>query len=371
MGNLNTDSLMRLQVEQLEKEKKELNERLRIVAKRVDHIERAYRKEERPLLGRDYEQQQANDRATFEALQKARIEGAKISHQQDIETKKRLSRMMDDYRSRRDVIATKRGDDFAKRKEDASRKINEEKAKRRKAVLDERERERLRLEHEEKIRREKEEEEARLEAGMRLKFSPYHLNSRYFAERIAEDERIRAEEAAAAAAAEAAKREAEEKAAALRKEREEERAAAAEQARLRMQREEEAEKRREQRKAEERAAARNPVLTRASNGDAPAAWRRPSPANVTASVPSRAAVTPPRSESPGPPKYRPGALTGSGGWRDREAKKSGGAVAALNSRPASPAVAPKQLAKEEPSKDDDGFQTVPEKKVWKPRRLQS
>ena len=114
MENLNTDDLMKLQVEQLEKEKKDLNQRLRIVAKRVDHIERAYRKEERPLLGQDYEEQQANDRLTFEAVQKARIEGSKISHQRDIETKKRLSRMMDDYKSRRDVIAGKRGDDYAR-----------------------------------------------------------------------------------------------------------------------------------------------------------------------------------------------------------------------------------------------------------------
>jgi hypothetical protein len=165
MENLNTDSLMKLQVEQLEKEKKELNERLRIVAKRVDHIERAYRKEERPLLGRDYEEQQANDRSTFEALQTARVEGSKISHQQDIETKKRLSRMMDDYQTRRDDIAAKRGDDFAKRKEEAARKIDEEKAKRRKVILQEREKERLRVEEEERIQREKEEEEARLEAG--------------------------------------------------------------------------------------------------------------------------------------------------------------------------------------------------------------
>src|SRR6202034_2091797 len=121
MENLNTDDLMKLQVEQLEKEKKDLNQRLRIVAKRVDHIERAYRKEERPLLGQDYEEQQANDRLTFEAVQKARIEGSKISHQRDIETKKRLSRMMDDYKSRRDVIAGKRGDDYARRQAIAAR----------------------------------------------------------------------------------------------------------------------------------------------------------------------------------------------------------------------------------------------------------
>jgi translation initiation factor 3 subunit A len=166
MENLNTDDLMKLQVEQLEKEKKDLNQRLRVVAKRVDHIERAYRKEERPLLGQDYEEQQANDRLTFENLQKARIEGSKIAHQHSIETKKRLSRMMDDYRSRREAIIAKRGDEYARRQEAAARKIEEEKAKRKKAVFQAREEERLRIEKEDRLRREKEEDEARLEAGM-------------------------------------------------------------------------------------------------------------------------------------------------------------------------------------------------------------
>jgi translation initiation factor 3 subunit A len=166
MENLNTDDLMKLQVEQLEKEKKDLNQRLRVIAKRVDHIERAYRKEERPLLGQDYEEQQANDRLTFENMQRARIEGSKIAHQHDMETKKRLSRMMDDYRSRREAIAAKRGDEYARRQATAARKIEEEKAKRKQAVFQAREEERLRIEMEEKLRREREEEEARLEDGM-------------------------------------------------------------------------------------------------------------------------------------------------------------------------------------------------------------
>ena len=155
---------MELQVKQLEKEKKELNERLRIVGRRVDHIERAYRKEERPLLGKDYERQQANDRATFEAVQKARIEGSRLSHQQDLETKRRMARMMSDYLSRREVIAAKRGNEFTGRKEAAAKKIEEEKTKRRNAVFKGREEEVRRLEAEERARREREEEEARLEA---------------------------------------------------------------------------------------------------------------------------------------------------------------------------------------------------------------
>jgi translation initiation factor 3 subunit A len=368
MENLNTDDLMKLQVEQLEKEKKDLHQRLRIVAKRVDHIERAYRKEERPLLGQDYEEQQANDRATFESLQKSRVEGSRISHQHDVETKKRLSRMMVEYQSRRATIIAKRGDEYARRQAAAARKIEEEKAKRRKAVLQEREQERLRIEEEERIRRDREEEEASLEAGMYLIESVLHDGTNNsFIERIAEEQRLREEEEAVLAAAEAAKREAEAKAVAMRKQREEERAAAAEAARLQRQREEEAEKRREQRKAEERAAARNPVASRVANGEAPAAWRRTSPANTAAATPRAQAATPPRSESP---KFRPSVVGGGGGsaWRDREARKSAGGVAtAAPLRPASPAVTPRPVREELP-KDDDGFQQPA--KVWKPKRLQ-
>ncbi|CAG8452482.1 12541_t:CDS:2 [Ambispora gerdemannii] len=74
LENLDTDRLVQLQVEQLEKEKKELNERLRATAKRMDHLERAYRKEEIPLLEKDYERQRKADRAYHEAAQQERLE---------------------------------------------------------------------------------------------------------------------------------------------------------------------------------------------------------------------------------------------------------------------------------------------------------
>ena len=151
----------------------------------------------------------------------------------------------------------------------------------------------------------------------------------------------------------------------MRKQREEERAAAIEAARLQMQREEEAERHREQRKAEERAAARNPIAARS---EATAAWRRPS-------TPSRAqAATPPRPESPTPIRFRgtgTGGVVGGGGtWREREARKAvGGAAAGAPIPPASPVLHPKSPREELP-KDEDGFQPVQEKKVWKPKRLQ-
>ncbi|KAM5541609.1 hypothetical protein V8D89_004799 [Ganoderma adspersum] len=355
MESLSTDNLMRLQVEQLEKEKKELNEKMRVLSKRLDHVERAYRKEERPLLAKDYELQQANDRVVFEAAQKARLEAHRQAHQQDVETKRRMTRMVADFTQMREAISARRGEEFAKKKELAQKKMEEEKAKRRVAVLKAREEERQRLEEEERIQREQEEEEARLEA-----------------ERIAEEERRAEEEAAAQAAEEEKQREEEERKVAQRKAREEERQQAMEAARRQAEREEAAMRRLAERKSTQAqapapapapvAAARAPVREETNT------WRR-------SGVPSgRTGVdTPPRSESPAPAagKYRPGAL-GGGGWRAREAAKQQAPAsgAATPIRPASPVAPPP--AREEPpkEKEGEGFQTV-EKKVWRGSRLQA
>lgn len=156
---------MRLQVEQLEKEKRDLSERLRIVAKRVDHIERAYRKAERPLLTQDYAEQQVNDRITFDRKQKDRKDASVLEHQRKLETKKRLSRMLIDYEARRSIILGNKKDEYEKRNKVAQRKIEEDIKKRRTAVLKTREEQRIKAEDEARRLREKQEEEARLEAG--------------------------------------------------------------------------------------------------------------------------------------------------------------------------------------------------------------
>ncbi|KAL1729149.1 hypothetical protein EV714DRAFT_285140 [Schizophyllum commune] len=352
-----TEQLITIQVGQLEKEKKEMNERLTRISKRIDHIERAYRKEERPLLAKDYEQQQETDRRNFEALQEERKTSARQAHEEAVATKKRLLRMREDYEARRAEILARKGEEFSKRKEAAARKIEEEKAKRRKAVLAQREEERKRLEEEERIRREQEEEEMRL-----------------VEERIAEENRLREEAEAKAAAEEAAKRKVEEEAAARRAEREKERQAAAEQARLQREREEEAERRRAERRAAERAApaaasGRPSIFGR----NAPAAetggnaWRRSTPVPERTASPAPAAPTPVAADA-APAKYRPGALGGGGGWRAREQAKAAGASGTPSPRPASPAQPPASPAKADAPKDDDGFQTVASRGVWRPRR---
>lgn len=157
MDTSDPDVLIRMQVAHLEKEKRDLNERLRIVSKRVDHVERAFRKEERPLLAEDYEQQQADDRESFEANAKAILAASKEKHATDMATKKRLLRMMDDYRARHDVMTDKRNEEFKKRKLAAQKKIDDEKAKRLATVLKVMEEERMMKEAEERRIKEAEE----------------------------------------------------------------------------------------------------------------------------------------------------------------------------------------------------------------------
>jgi translation initiation factor 3 subunit A len=168
--NLNTDNLMRLQVEQLEKEKREREARLRVIAKRIDHVERAYRQEERPLLAKDYELQQASDRATFEQVQKARIDSARLDHKRNLETKKRLARILPEFESRKAIILDKRGAEYERKQAAAQAKIEEEKAKRIAAVLKAREEERLHEEAVEQARREEEEAEQSRQEGALFRY---------------------------------------------------------------------------------------------------------------------------------------------------------------------------------------------------------
>jgi len=154
-----------MHVEQLEKDKRELADRMRVTGKWLDHVERAYRKEERPLLAKDYESQQENDRLTFESLQKSRIESSKQQHQLNLETKARLSRVLADFGKFKNEMLERRGQEYAEKQREASDKLREAKAKRTTAVRKAREEERLREEAEERKLREEEEEEMRRETG--------------------------------------------------------------------------------------------------------------------------------------------------------------------------------------------------------------
>lgn len=158
--SLDTDHLLQLQAKQIEKEQKETLERTRIIAKRVDHLERALRKEERPLIEADYERQKEADRVAHNAAILAQRQAATEKHQHDLALKQRLGRMMADYSKVRAVVESKRVEEFAAKRSAADKKIAEEKAKLKKKVLAERAEEEARKEQQRIAEEKAQQEEA-------------------------------------------------------------------------------------------------------------------------------------------------------------------------------------------------------------------
>merc|ERR1712107_760478 len=87
--------IMKRQVEELEKEKKELLARLKKQEKNVDHTERAKRQEEIPLLKQQFEEFKEEAKQVWEE-QKDRIENEKARRENDVKNCDRMGRMRAD-----------------------------------------------------------------------------------------------------------------------------------------------------------------------------------------------------------------------------------------------------------------------------------
>ncbi|XP_056291869.1 eukaryotic translation initiation factor 3 subunit A [Pseudoliparis swirei] len=99
LEELDPDFIMAKQVEQLEKEKKELQERLKNQEKKIDFFERAKRLEEIPLIKKAYEEQRIKDMELWELQEEDRISNMQVEREKALEHKKRMSRMMEDKES--------------------------------------------------------------------------------------------------------------------------------------------------------------------------------------------------------------------------------------------------------------------------------
>ncbi|GAA5902113.1 hypothetical protein JCM6882_006704 [Rhodosporidiobolus microsporus] len=326
--------LVQIQVQQLEKEKKTITQKLATVHKRLDHLERAFRREEIPLIKQDYERQQARDREAFESSQVHHAEQAKAKHAEGLAIKASLQRILPDFNAFREKRERDSRAAFENEQRRLREQLEEEKAERKRQVLEAREQERLAAierEKEEVARRAREEEEAQLEAERRAR---------------EDEERARVEERRRAMAEQA---ELDRKAAL------EERLAArkADQERILAQakREEEALARRSGaggvRSASAAAgpaipgtaawrASREPSASPASSAERPRLNLQPRAASnnlpppVGAAAPEAAAPEPRRPA--GPP-----VIGGGGGWREREAARAASNPASGASTPAAPA----------------------------------
>ncbi|KAI8364992.1 hypothetical protein EDC96DRAFT_481685 [Choanephora cucurbitarum] len=211
-------TLLDLKVSRLQTEQKELSERLKQISKRIDHTERAFRKEEIPLLEKDYEQQQKTDKAFYEASKKAELSASKAKHEENMKLKSRFSRIFGDYKTYKQRLEAEHEAHTSSLRAEAEAAIEKEKQERialwrqkkeeQEKIRQQEEADRLRRQQEEReaaerAEREKAEKEARLakqreeDAERQKKLDEI---ARKQAEREAEIERkLEASKAAAAA----------------------------------------------------------------------------------------------------------------------------------------------------------------------------
>uniref|UniRef100_A0A3Q2TK65 Eukaryotic translation initiation factor 3 subunit A n=1 Tax=Fundulus heteroclitus TaxID=8078 RepID=A0A3Q2TK65_FUNHE len=177
LEELDPDFIMAKQVEQLEKEKKELQERLKNQEKKIDYFERAKRLEEIPLIKKAYEEQRVKDMELWELQEEERISNLKIEREKALEHKKRMSRMMEDkegflakitaarsfiYEEKLKAFEERMVEERKKRLEERKRQRKED---RRNTYYRQKEEEAQRI-HEEQLKKEREERE-RLEQERR------------------------------------------------------------------------------------------------------------------------------------------------------------------------------------------------------------
>nr|XP_020642120.1 eukaryotic translation initiation factor 3 subunit A isoform X1 [Pogona vitticeps] len=164
LEELDPDFIMAKQVEQLEKEKKELQERLKNQEKKIDYFERAKRLEEIPLIKSAYEEQRIRDMDLWEQQEEERITNMQMEREKALEHKKRLSRMVEDRHTFITKLKTARRSVYEEKLKQFEERLAEEKHNR----LEERKRQRK---EERRIAyyQEKEEEEQRLREEKLLK----------------------------------------------------------------------------------------------------------------------------------------------------------------------------------------------------------
>ncbi|KAJ6144209.1 hypothetical protein N7470_008104 [Penicillium chermesinum] len=155
--DLDANRLRAIKLAQLEKEKNELNDRVRTTAKRIDHLERAFRREELKHIPEDYERQKKHDMELYERQKAETLKEAKQKHAEAVALKHRLGRLVPSFTAFRKEVSEKRHEEFEKRRKAAEREFEAKKKQRIKEVQERRRRERQ--EREEEERRQKEEAE--------------------------------------------------------------------------------------------------------------------------------------------------------------------------------------------------------------------
>merc|ERR1712226_1197325 len=170
LAELDTEAIMIKQVEELENEKRQLVARLKAQEKKVDHLERAKRKEEIPLIKAAMVKDEEEDRIIWKNKEEERIKNSITEREESVKTRDRLVRMKEDKNAFMEKLLKERKEEFDTKLSDYNKMVEEERAdrmkerketrkeERRQKWLDEQEEERQRKQDEE-LKREREEKE--------------------------------------------------------------------------------------------------------------------------------------------------------------------------------------------------------------------
>lgn len=127
LDNLDTAKLQQMQIEQLNKDKQQLEERMKATSIKYDHLERAFRKYELKLLAKDKDAQAIIEQENYDKFVKAKIAKAKKEWEQDVALRDRLERIVPTYSEFRKVIDERNAERLVKMRKEAA--IALEKAK--------------------------------------------------------------------------------------------------------------------------------------------------------------------------------------------------------------------------------------------------
>lgn len=150
-----TADLRVLQIKEIAKVNKELNEKMKAIGRKADHIERAIRLEEIPYWQKDAEKQLEIDQKLHETRYQALLAKSKKDHEERLAFKKRVERIVPDYFSVTKAINEQRKEEFEKTRKEKAAAFEKEKAARIREVKARRERER-------QLEQERNERESRL-----------------------------------------------------------------------------------------------------------------------------------------------------------------------------------------------------------------
>ncbi|XP_042865797.1 eukaryotic translation initiation factor 3 subunit A-like isoform X3 [Penaeus japonicus] len=155
--NLGAEEILQRQVEELEKERKELNQRLKAQEKKVDYLERAKRLVEIPMLKDLFEKEKEKDKEFWQAQEQERVQKLVEEHEISLQHCKRLCRMHTDRDEFLNQLKSSRRSEIEKKLNDFNARLEVE----RKNRLAERKEQRRRERREAYYRKKAEEEQQR------------------------------------------------------------------------------------------------------------------------------------------------------------------------------------------------------------------